>query len=83
MSLSCRDVGERLLLYRDGSLSADESEWLRQHLHLCPNCIALLDNYEEVVTVLERLKPVQLPLGALDRIRQRLEEGGPTACCGE
>lgn len=78
---SCRDVGERLLLYRDGSLSAEESEWLREHLHMCPNCIALLDNYEEVVTVLERLKPVRMPEGALDRIRKRLEEGGPTTCC--
>jgi hypothetical protein len=74
-------VGERLLLYRDGSLSAAESEWLRLHLHECPNCIALLDNYEEVVTVLERLKPVNMPAGAMERLRKRLEEGGPSACC--
>lgn len=81
MTLSCRDVGDRLMLFRDGTLSPKETEWLRQHLHLCPNCISLLDSYDEVVRVLERLKPVDLPPGALDRIRQRLEEDGPSSCC--
>jgi hypothetical protein len=81
MSLSCREVGERLMLFRDGALPPKETDWLREHLHLCPNCISLLDSYDEVVRVLERLKPVDLPLGTLDRIRQRLEEGGPSSCC--
>jgi Putative zinc-finger len=81
MSMSCREVGERLLLFRDNSLAPAETEWLRQHLHECPNCITLLDSYEEVVRVLERLKPVALPPGALDRIRKRLEEEGPSSCC--
>ncbi len=81
MSLSCREVGERLMLFRDGALPPKETDWLREHLHLCPNCISLLDSYDEVVRVLERLKPVDLPLGALDRIRQRLEGEGPSSCC--
>lgn len=83
MKVACRDVGERLLAFRDGTLSAEETRWLQEHLHLCPNCIALLDSYDEVVRVLERLRPVDIPSGTLDRIRQRLEEGGPSSCCGQ
>lgn len=80
MNVSCREVGERLLSFRDGALPPDQAQWLREHLHLCPNCIALLDSYDEVVRVLERLRPVDIPPGTLDRIRQRLEEGGPADC---
>ena len=81
MSLCCREVGERLLQFRDGTLQTQESEWLRLHLHECPNCVTLLDSYDEVLRVLERLKPVALPPGALDRIRRHLEDHGPSACC--
>jgi hypothetical protein len=83
VSLTCRDVGERLLLYRDGALPPSETEWLREHLHQCPNCLTLLDNYDSVVQVLERLRPVQLPADTLEQIKKRLEGGGPhEGCCG-
>jgi nucleoside 2-deoxyribosyltransferase len=81
MNVSCREVGERLLAFRDGALPPEETRWLQEHLHLCPNCIALLDSYDEVVRVLERLRPVDVPHGTLDRIRKHLEEGGLSGCC--
>ncbi len=76
----CRDVGERLLRFRDGDLPADETEWLREHLHLCTNCMNLLSSYEEMLVVLERLRPVALPEGLLERLRRGLSDpdGG---CC--
>lgn len=73
---TCENVGERLLLYRDGALPEAEHEWLRLHLHACPNCLTLLESYDQAVEVVQRLRPVQMPAGALDRMRQRLQQGG-------
>ena len=77
---TCREVGERLLQFRDGELAPQETAWLREHLHLCPNCVTLLSSYEEALRVLARLKPVDMPPGVLERIRKRLEDGTPPAC---
>lgn len=76
----CRDVGERLLGFRDGTLDPTETEWLRQHLHQCANCMTLLHSYEEMLSVLERLKPVAMPADFLERLRTTLEAGGSTCC---
>lgn len=79
-AICCRDVGERLLGFRDGTLPPDETEWLRQHLHLCPNCMTLLQSYDAMLDVLERLKPVNMPPGVLERIQKSLEHG-TGGCC--
>lgn len=79
-AVCCRDVGERLLRFRDGDLPPDETEWLREHLHLCANCMNLLHSYEEMLGVLERLKPVALPPDALARILKNLESGAGGCC---
>ena len=69
----CRDVADKLLRFKDGELPPDETEHLRQHLHLCPSCLDLLKSYEEVVAVLRRLRPVHVPEGLLDRLKARLQ----------
>jgi len=74
MGVTCKDVAEKLLLFRDGDLGEQETEFLRQHLHYCPMCVDLLRSYEEVVEVLHRLKPEKMPDGLLDRLKKRLEE---------
>lgn len=74
--MDCRTVAEHLLRFRDGELSEADTEFLRMHLHMCPPCLGLLNTYEEVVAVLERLKPCCMPEGALDRIRARMKEAG-------
>lgn len=73
---TCENVGERLLEFRDGSLPPAEHEWLRQHLHACPNCLTLLDSYDQAVEVVQRLQPVDIPEGMMERVRLRLEGRG-------
>ena len=75
MGVTCKDVADKLLLFRDGDLDEGETAFLRQHLHLCPTCMDLLRSYEEVVEVLHRLQPAQMPEGLLDRLKRRMQEG--------
>ena len=70
----CQDLAEKLLLFRDGDLPEEETEFLRQHLHLCPMCLDLLKSYEELVDVLHRLQPVKMPHGMMDRLKRRMQE---------
>ena len=70
---TCRDLVDKLLLFKDGELGDHETELLRQHLHLCAPCLELLHSYDEVIEVLHRLEPVRLPDGLLDRLRHSME----------
>ena len=70
----CKDLAEKLLLFRDGDLPEAETEYLRQHLHMCPMCLDLLHSYDEVVDVLHRLKPVKTPPGLTERLKAKLME---------
>ena len=76
----CKEVAELLLRFKDGDLSEAETHHLREHLHMCPPCTDLFNSYEEAVEVLRRLKPVKMPEGLCERLKQKLkEEGG----CGD
>lgn len=75
MAVTCKEVAETLLLFRDGELDEEQTDFLRQHLHLCPMCMDLLRSYEEVVDILHRLEPAQMPEGLLDRLKQRMTDG--------
>lgn len=69
---TCRELAENLLRFKDGDLPPGETEVLRHHLHRCPPCLDLLKSYDEVLDVLHRLRPVDLPPGLLDRLKRRL-----------
>lgn len=71
--VTCKDLAEKLLLFRDGDLGPEESEYLRQHIHLCPMCLDLLHSYDEVVEVMERLRAVETPKDLCDRLKRRLK----------
>lgn len=79
--IDCRAVADQLLRFRDGELPEDETEDLRKHLHLCPPCLHLLNTYEEVVSVLDRLKPCAMPPGLLDRLRAKMCGDEPEKAC--
>lgn len=74
--ISCKDLAEKILLFKDGGLSEEETEFVRKHLHVCPPCVDLFKTYEEVVDVLDRLKPVKMPEGFLERMKQKMAERG-------
>lgn len=69
---TCHELGELLMQYRDGALEPERAEYLRQHLHECPNCLTLLGTYEDTIEVVQRLRPVSLPTGLMERMRAHL-----------
>lgn len=74
MMFNCKQVTEQLLAFRDGTLSEEDTEILRKHLHLCPPCGHLLGGYEETLRVLKRLQPVPMPEGLMERLQRRLDD---------
>lgn len=70
----CQELAKNLLLFRDGTLPPEDTEHLRQHLQQCPPCLDLLNSYDEVIDVLQRLKPVGMPPGLLERMRTKMSE---------
>ncbi len=68
----CVDLAEQLLLFRDGDLDPEATEHLRMHLHRCPMCLDLLQSYDEVIDVLQRLQPTPVPEGFAERMKKRL-----------
>ena len=68
----CVDLAEQLLLFRDGDLGPEATEHLRLHLHRCPMCLDLLQSYDEVIEVLQRLQPSPVPAGFAERMKKRL-----------
>lgn len=75
MAITCKELAEKLLLFRDDELDAEQTEYLRQHLHLCPMCMDLLHSYDEIVDILHRLEPVCMPEGLMDRMKKRMKKG--------
>ena len=69
----CREVAERLLAFRDGELDEVEEPFIKEHLQYCPSCLDLLNGYDEVCDVLQRLQPVNMPSGVLERCRERIK----------
>lgn len=70
----CKKVAEKLLLFRDGALSEEETRFLREHLQYCPPCLDLLNGYDEVIEVLQRLRPINMPPDLLERMKRTLKE---------
>ena len=79
----CNDIAEKLLLFRDGALPPEEMGHLRDHLHHCPTCLCLLNGYDEVIDVLERLQPVNMPADLFARMKKCLHEKTDIGGCGE
>ncbi len=72
---TCKRVADLLLQFRDGSLPAEDLAFVREHLHRCPPCVGIFDSYQEVIDVLQRLQPVRMPEGLMERMRHKVAEG--------
>ncbi|MDF1699657.1 MAG: zf-HC2 domain-containing protein [Planctomycetota bacterium] len=71
----CKRVADMLLQFRDGTLPEEDVQFVRDHLHHCPPCVGIFNSYEEVLEVLQRLQPVKMPEGLLERMKRKIAEG--------
>ncbi len=47
--MTCQEVIEFLMMYRDGDLPEPQRTRFAAHLEVCPSCVAYLHSYEEAV----------------------------------
>lgn len=68
--MDCRHFQERLSAYLDGETSAADTEAIRRHLEVCPECRRELAAWERLNAALAQLTVPAPPL-ALPRLRPR------------
>lgn len=49
--MTCREFAEFIAEYLAGELSQDTRAQFEHHLTVCPNCVAYLSNYRDVVAL--------------------------------
>ena len=47
--MTCREVSDFLLAYRDGELEAAQRQEFEAHLAVCPDCVRYLHTYEQTI----------------------------------
>jgi anti-sigma factor RsiW len=71
--MRCRHVIDLLGDLVSNELPPAQRDQVNEHVHTCPNCAALEQSYRQVIALAQRLPPVPLPAGMLQRFQQRLK----------
>jgi len=69
----CQELLERLSMYLDDELTADDRHQLEAHLHDCKCCDEMLEGLKHTVEICHDGKPA-LPADVQGRARARVEE---------
>jgi anti-sigma factor RsiW len=75
-SPNCEALLSQLHDYIDGELEAALCAEIEQHLAGCDDCRVLVDTTQKTITLYRRQAPVELPEGAMTRLRQVLDASG-------
>jgi anti-sigma factor RsiW len=75
-SAQCEALLSQLHDYIDGELEAALCAAIEAHLSCCDDCRVLVDTTQKTITLYRRQTPVELPAGALNRLRQALDDAG-------
>lgn len=68
--ITCRELIEFLMDYLDGNLTPDQRQAFEQHLAVCPDCVAYLENYR--VTVALSRAACRDEAGQADQVPEKL-----------
>ena len=74
--MKCNEICDKLSLYIDNELSAEEMLQVEDHLHLCENCQKDYEEYKNLISVLHGLPEEEPPEGYCKRLHKKLEETG-------
>ena len=72
----CQALLAELGDYIDGELEQTLCAEIEQHLAHCDDCRVLVDTTQKTITLYRRQTPVELPEGALSRLRRALDDAG-------
>jgi hypothetical protein len=66
--IECREIGELLVDYFEGSLPPRVKELLEWHIEACAPCVAFVNTYRGTINAAAKLREVDIP----PELRQRL-----------
>jgi|GEM_PF-5273770 len=72
--MNCNAVREALPLYIDDMLSEIQVEMVEEHLAVCDECSAVLNDMKKLQSILEVVPELYLPDGFDERLRKALQE---------
>ncbi|MBI4299522.1 MAG: zf-HC2 domain-containing protein [Chloroflexi bacterium] len=72
--IDCKNAGEKIHEYLDGSLDEAARRELLGHVEACVSCRARLDQWEQAVSALEGLRPIEPPATMLHQVMALVQE---------
>jgi len=72
----CKGLLAQLHDYIDDELEAVLCAEIEEHLAGCDDCRVLIDTTQKTITLYRRQTPVDVPEGAMARLRQALDKAG-------
>ena len=75
--MNCNEICDKLSLYIDNELGDEEMRQMEEHIKSCVNCQKELEEYENLISVLQSLPEEEPPEGYCARLHEKLLENGP------
>ena len=72
--MNCNEVMDKLSLYIDRELSDDEIHLMEEHIKDCENCQKELEEYNNLISILQNLPEEEPPEGYCQRLHNKLKE---------
>lgn len=74
--MKCNEICDLLSLYIDNELNDEEMHQVEEHLQSCENCQKELDEYKNIISILQSLPEEEPPEGYCKRLHNKLLETG-------
>ena len=75
--MKCNEICDKLSLYIDNELSHEEMQQVEEHLQSCEKCQKELEEYKNLISVLQGLPEEEPPEGYCKRLHKKLLENSP------
>ena len=75
--MKCNEISDKLSLYIDNGLSNEEMQQVEEHLNSCENCQKELEEYKNLISVLQSLPEEEPPEGYCKRLHEKLLKSNP------
>jgi len=72
--MSCNEICDKLSLYIDNELSDEEMRQMEEHLKSCENCQKELEEYKDLISILNSLPDEEPPEGYCERLHEKLSD---------
>lgn len=72
--MNCNEISDKLSLYIDNELSDEEMLLIEEHIKFCESCQKELEEYKNLISILQSLPEEEPPEGYCERLHNKLTE---------